>query len=257
MADPDFLSGTSGTVRHRWLARLGDAVLDRGLRRAAPDRAGPGRKVLILSIVRPDLPGEWPAARAELERSRHDVTVRTREAGVLGKFPNLNRLLAETDPHAYDWLLIVDDDVALPRGFLDAFLGHAEHHRFALAQPAHRLASHGAWAVTRRQRGVVARRTRFVEIGPVTALRRETFDVLLPFPELRWGWGLDAHWAALAEQHDWPVGVVDATPILHAVRPAASTYGREGAVAEAAAFLAERPYVPRGRAQETLETYRA
>ena len=38
--------------------------------------------------------------------------------------------------------------------------------------------------------------------------------------------------------------IVDATPILHQV-PVAGGYGREEAVAEARAFLAGRPYVPR------------
>ena len=36
----------------------------------------------------------------------------------------------------------------------------------ALAQPAHAFASHAAWEVTRRRPGLLARRTRFVEIGP-------------------------------------------------------------------------------------------
>ena len=46
------------------------------------------------------------------------------------------------------------------------------------------------------------------------------------------GWGLDVHWAALAAQHGWRIGVVDATPILH-LQPAAETYPRDEAVAEA------------------------
>ena len=42
----------------------------------------------------------------------------------------------------------------------------------------------------------------------------------------------------------WPVGVVDATPILHTT-PVGGGYARDDAVAEARAFLAERPYVTR------------
>ena len=65
-----------------------------------------------------------------------------------------------------------------------------------LAQPAHRLSSHAAWPVTRRRPASVARETAFVEIGPVTAFHRDTFAALLPFPDLKMGWGLDAYWSA-------------------------------------------------------------
>jgi hypothetical protein len=91
------------------------------------------------------------------------------------------------------------------------------------------------------------RRTRFVEIGPVTALHRDTFGVLLPFPPLSMGWGLDVHWGAVAAQHGWPVGVVDATPVRHTA-PAGGAYGRDVPIAEARAFLAQRAYVTRSQA---------
>ena len=61
------------------------------------------------------------------------------------------------------------------------------------------------------------------------------------------GWGLDAHWAALAREHGWRCGVIDAVAIGHRAAPAAAAYSREAAIAEARAFLAERPYVTRGR----------
>ena len=141
-----------------------------------------------------------------------------------------------------DWVLVVDDDVVLPRGFLDRFLHHARG--LQLAQPAHRRHSHAAWPHTRRRAGAPVRPTTFVEIGPVTAIHRTAFAELLPFPDLRMGWGLDAHWAAVAAARGWRMGIVDATPILHQV-PVAGGYGREEAVAEARDFLATRPYVPR------------
>jgi hypothetical protein len=260
----DFLSGYSGTVRRRRAAALADSALDlerrvrgvdRRLRRAAA-QAPPRRRVLAAAVERPDLPGLLAETRVELATSRHDVELFTVPAAARGKFANLNALLAEHPADGHDWLLVLDDDVALPSGFLDVFLLLAERHGFRLAQPAHRRASHAAWRVTHRRRGAVARRTRFVEIGPVTAFHADTFAALLPFPDLRFGWGLDLHWAAVAEAHGWPVGVVDATPVGHALRPAATTYPREAAVAEARAFLADRPYLPAARAQETLEVMR-
>ena len=99
------------------------------------------------------------------------------------------------------------------------------------------------------------RETPWVEIGPVVALRADTWTELLPFPSLRMGWGLDAHWAALARRHGWRMGIVDATPISHLVRPIATGYGAQAAVEEARAFLADHPYLPREESQRTLAVH--
>ena len=87
----------------------------------------------------------------------------------------------------------------------------------------------------------------------MTALHRDTFAALLPFPPLSMGWGLDVHWGAVAAEHGWPVGVVDATPVRHTA-PAAGGYAREAPVAEARAFLADRPYVTRAEAGWSAKT---
>jgi hypothetical protein len=101
------------------------------------------------------------------------------------------------------------------------------------------------------------RETAFVEIGPVFALRSTTFETLLPFPPLRMGWGLDAHWSAVARERGWRLGVIDATPVGHDLRPIAGSYDRGAAIAEARDFLAGRPYVAAADAQRTLATHRS
>ncbi len=262
-----FLSGESGTVGGLDAVRreLQDRALDArellGLRRARLARAArrlpPRRSVLVLSVERPQHHQLTEAVHAELARSRHDVELRTGGPGEAGKFENLNRLLGDAPPR-HDWLLVVDDDVLLPRGFLDRFLFLAERFRFDLAQPAHRARSHAAWRVTRRRAGAVARQTPFVEIGPVTAFARRTFPTLLPFPgPLRMGWGLDLHWAALARQHGWRCGVLDAVAIAHVAAPAGAAYSHAAAVAEARAFLAGRPHLSAREAQTTIATHRS
>jgi GT2 family glycosyltransferase len=306
----DFLSGESGTVggldavRRELVDRLVDAreilTLQRPRLARAARREPPRRRVLVLSVARPEHAARSAAICAELERSRHDVDLRLSPPGEAGKFENLNRLLpgvaarAGDDPEAtvaahtgddpeatvaahtghdpeatvaahpirdlasYDWLLVIDDDVALPQGFLDRLLFLAERFQLDLAQPAHRARSHAAWRVTRRRAGVLARETPFVEIGPVTAFARTTFSTLLPFPDaLRMGWGLDLHWAALARERGWRCGVLDAVAIAHTAAPAADAYSRERAIAEARAFLATRPYLSAREAQLTLRTHRA
>ena len=200
----------------------------RAPRAAAPARARGGRRAPRLAHGR----RARRAACAAATRS----TSSPRPQGERGKFENLNALLAAHPPAAYDWLLVIDDDVALPRGFLDAFLCAAERTGLKLAQPAHRLHSHAAWPVTRRHPGATARETTFVEIGPVTAFHRDSFDVLLPFPEgLRDGLGARRPLGrASRREHGWPIGIVDATPIGHTQQPAGSGYARDAAEARGA-----------------------
>jgi GT2 family glycosyltransferase len=266
----DFLSGASGTVggtdairrRARDEAmKAWELVSGRRLRlNVAARRNPPRRKVLVLGVERPEHNALAQKIRRELLRSRHDVELHTGPPGDLGKFENLNLLLAGRERGSsipdHDWLLVIDDDVELPHDFLDRFLFLAERFSLDLAQPAHQLNSHAAWLVTRRHPGSVVRETSFVEIGPVTAFARSTFSTLLPFPSLRMGWGLDLHWAALAREHAWRCGVIDATAIGHRVAPAANAYSREVAVAEARAFLSEHPYLRANEAQHTLATHR-
>jgi hypothetical protein len=128
-----------------------------------------------------------------------------------GKFENLNRVLeaagaSTAGAPAPDWTIAIDDDVRLPRAFLDRFVAVCEAFDLDLAQPAQTLRSHSAWKVTRRRPATLVRETRFVEIGPVTAFGRAAAAELVPFPELRYGWGLDLHWAALAAERGWRRG---------------------------------------------------
>lgn len=264
---PDFLSGTSGEVSGvRYTTRafvldvlcdaLASALLEGPRLRAAAARS-PRRRVLALAIEREGEPTLLSAARAELSRSRHEVHFERAVAGRRGKFENLNALLERQPPQGYDWLLVVDDDVALPGGFLDSFILLAERFELKLAQPAHRYRSHAAWRVTRRRPASLVRETAFVEIGPVTAFHSTTFGTLLPFPPLRVGWGLDAHWSAVARQRGWKLGIVDATPVRHGLRTIAAAYDRQDAIDEAREFLAGRPYTPADEARRTIATHRA
>lgn len=260
-----FLSGRSGHVAGRQAAvrRSADRLLDaadllggrrRRLARASATAPPPAR-VLAMILRRTGIPNTAAESRAELLRSRHHVQVVVADAGDGGKFANLNRLLSAHDPAGADWLLVVDDDVVLPHGFLDRFLFLADRYRLRLAQPAQTLASHAAWSLMRRRPWSVVRETSFVEIGPVTAFHRDTFATLLPFPPLRAGWGLDHHWSAIARQHGWTLGVVDAVPVRHEMRAVASHYDHAEAVAETRAFLADRPYVV-AREVRTLVVHR-
>ena len=82
----------------------------------------------------------------------------------------------------------------------------------------------------------MARLSGFVEIGPVTLLHASIFDRLIPFPSLKYGWGLDVLWADMARRGNWRLGIVDATPIAH-LRPIGRAYDMAAAMDEAETFL--------------------
>jgi hypothetical protein len=275
----DFLSGDAGhvTSRRRRLKRsageLAYEALDRvSLVTRRVDRLArqqTPRRVLVIGVYRPGslLPEALPA----LGSRRHQVSFALGATGVPdpaleghtlaerlsgGKFENLNRVLAAAPTGDADWLLAIDDDVRLPARFLDRFIALCERFGLDLAQPAQTLRSHSAWKVARRRPASLARDTRFVEIGPVTAFGRRAQADLLPFPELRFGWGLDLHWAALAAERGWRLGVVDAVPVRHESRLVAAGYAHDDAIDEAASFLAERPYLPAASAGDTLAVHR-
>ena len=246
------------------LATLAGPRLDRLAARQPP------RRVLVLGVYRPGsrLAGRSPRLRSE----RHHVSIalgstadhadpalaaETLLTGLGGgKFENLNLLLDRSGPPEADWIVVADDDVELPRRFLDRFVALCERLGLDLAQPAQTARSHAAWQVTRRRPLSMARRTGYVEIGPVTGFSARAARTLLPFPELRFGWGLDNHWSAVAREHGWGLGVLDALPVRHEWQPVAGAYGHAEAIEEARGFLADRPYVPASEAQRTLATIR-
>jgi hypothetical protein len=281
LPDPaSFLSGESGTVAGRRLAvtrTAADWAFDFAglaaltgprLDRLAANHAA--RRVLVLSIYRsgsllsraaPRLRSERHqvtfafGATGEAEPTLADATTLSHLAG--GKFENLNRLLGATPPLAsYDWLIVSDDDVELAPRFLDRALALCERLQLDIAQPAQTMRSHAAWRVTRRRPFSLARRTAYVEIGPVTVFSRRAAAALTPFPQLRFGWGLDNHWGALARERGWRLGILDSLPVRHEAQRVAATYTHAEAIEEGRRFLAGRPYVTAEEAQRTLETIR-
>jgi hypothetical protein len=277
-ADDEFLldgRGSPGGRLRRTLRRVEDRLLDArlalggaGTRLDELARAAPSREILAVSIYRP---GGATLARAlgELRRTRHPLRVALGSMGDAdpglaadtaaahlggGKFENLNAVVAAAGGPG-DWTLVLDDDVVLPGHFLDRFVGVCESLDLALAQPAQSLASFAAWPVTRRRAGSMVRETRFVEIGPVTCFRRDAAAELMPFPPLRFGWGLDLHWSALAAGRGWRLGVVDSLPVRHELTAVAASYSSREAIEEARRFLAEHDFVGSRQALETLHTH--
>ncbi len=230
---------------------------------------GPARRVLVSGIYRETEPIH--SLVQELRRSAHDLTFALGAMGAVppeltaetrrsdmraGKFQNLNELTH--DAGQFDWLLIVDDDVTLPPRFLDHAIELAERLDLALAQPAQTRLSNANWPVTRRHLLTLARRTEFVEVGPVTLLRADAVQRLLPFPaDLRYGWGLDFHWAQQMRDANLGMGVLDGVAVIHSARKVASTYSWQAAQDEGRLYLAGVPHRPNTVAQgHGLKSYR-
>lgn len=249
----DFFSSHTGTAKpidsRRWRQlRLMDKMYDlrvalgRGMhavRREAAER-GPTR-VLVVGIEVPSRAGDIHSVVAKLRaESKHDVTVSIAPMGDKGKFANIDDAIAGADTplSAHDWLVIVDDDIAFDRGLLDDMIAVAGRADFALAQPAHGFASHATYSITRRRFGSLARRTDFVEIGPLTLVRSDLFADLVPFPPSRWCYGIDLVWSEVARRRGRKMGVIDATPMRH-LRPVAASYDMDAAWEEGRALLIE------------------
>jgi len=192
----------------------------------------PTRRVKVASVDVPTRRNDLERVLRTLKTTRHMVSVSLAPLGNRGKFENINLALRDVDLDPVDWLVVVDDDVALPPCFLDRFIYASEAASLRISQPAHRFHSYTTWEVTQRMWNSLVHTTRFVECGPLTAFHRDVFRHLLPFPETRSGWGLDVIWGEIARREGFRVGIVDATPVAH-LRPVAQAYDVSAAISEA------------------------
>jgi glycosyltransferase involved in cell wall biosynthesis len=168
------------------------------------------------------------------------------------KFSLLNEVLADLDVDAYDYVVVVDDDILVPDGFLDAFLDAQERLGFALAQPARTANSYIDHPIVEQQ-PFTARQTRFVEIGPVFSLHRSAAAHLLPFDEASpMGWGYENVWAARLTHAGLTMGIVDAVPVDHSLRAPVAHYSWGEADEQRRALLSREPHLPMGECQRLL-----
>lgn len=170
------------------------------------------------------------------------------------KFDLLNRMLGDAD--AFDWVIVVDDDILVPEGWLDRFLDLAARFDFALSQPARTPDSYIDHPIVARAGGLLARRTRFVEIGPVFCIRRDALPLLVPFEaEAGMGWGLDFLWPVRLEAAGKRLGIVDGAPVAHALRPPAHHYAGALAARQMERLLGVTGHLSRAEAFTVLEAH--
>jgi hypothetical protein len=167
----------------------------------------------VRALVEPALARGWPVAWWALDEVVDDLRGLTVGSGPGPRLTLLNRLLDRAGPDA-EWLVVSDDDVRFERGDVARLVSLAARAGLDLVQPARSDpgADHGITAARRLSR---ARRTSFVEIGPLFAVGPRWRDRLLPFPEERgMGWGLELDWLRLFRE-GCELGIVDAVRVRH------------------------------------------
>lgn len=155
------------------------------------------------------------------------------------KFELLNRHIRPEDVATYDYVLVSDDDVTVPRDFIDRFIGWQQRCGFALAQPARTWNSFVDHRFVRQRLRCRARETRFVEIGPIFCFDRAMARVALPFDlTSAMGYGYDLVWPVLAHRHGLTLGIVDDAAVEHAIRDQAAHYQKGPQFEAMGSFLA-------------------
>lgn len=140
------------------------------------------------------------------------------------RFVLLNRLLRVLDLEDDVWVLALDDDVLFKRGSAAGLLRAAVRFGLDLCQPVHAWNSEVSHRFTRRRALMLARRTGWVEQGPVVLFGPRARERLLPLPPIPWpGWGIEALWSR-EERRGLRLGMVDAVTIIHKQRVNASGY---------------------------------
>jgi hypothetical protein len=153
----------------------------------------------------------------------------------------------------------------LPENFLDRYLESVAQYDFALAQPARTHESFGPHMIVdefsghpfvEQLDGLVARQTRFVEIGPIFSVHRSAFELMFPFDEASpMGWGYDFVWPQVIANAGLKMGIIDAVPIAHSLRKTGFYYHHDKARAEMKEFLAHRPHLSPDEAFFIVESY--
>jgi len=236
-------------------------------RRLPPATARPDRSVLLLAVYRSanattvgrlvdDALGRgWNVRLWALDRTAPSLAAVTVGEGVGDKFPLLNRLVEGQDLERFDWVVAADDDFVFIGGSLVELLDVAEAAGLDHLQPAHTELSHRDIEFTVRRPLSVARRTTFVEIGPVFAFRAPWITELLPFPaQHTMGWGLELEWFDL-QQRGMRLGIVDSVPIRHLGR-VGRAYAKDEQRKRLRALLAVRDIDSLGDIQRTCGTWR-
>jgi hypothetical protein len=207
----------------------------------------------VRRLVQPALDRGWEAAWWALDEVAEGLEAMTVGSGPGPRLGLLNEVLEHAGVGG-GWVVVSDDDVTFERGDVARLVALAGRAGLDLAQAARADAAvdHGITSFRRLSR---ARRTSFVEIGPVLAVGPRWRERILPFPAERgMGWGLELEWLDLFRE-GCELGIVDAVRVRHE-GPRGEEYDDAGEIDRVHAELEALGYRAWSDVQVTLGTWR-
>jgi hypothetical protein len=178
-----------------------------------PFREEPGRNWELVELLwHPrEIAAHEGRTRHHLGRVLIDTTRNKRKFVCFGEAWQTGQIPRDAAAYA-----ILDDDLTPVHGWSATF-ELFEQSGLVIAQPALTFESTRVWGVTHEDPQSLWRETNFVEVmAPI--FRRDVIEEMIPlFLEEPNGWGLEAYWSTKIA----PIGVLDATPIVH-TRPVGS-----------------------------------
>jgi hypothetical protein len=201
------------------------------------------------------VPAQWEVHLWALDRPHPLLLDATRATGPGGKFELLQKLIDAHSPAPDSWMVFSDDDYLFRRGGLGELLAIANAADLDVAQPAHRRPINHGHDITVVRPRTIARRTHFVEIGPVFAASPRAVEHVLPFPRAAMGWGIEALWARKSFEGAISMGIVDAVTIDH-LQPPGRYYDMAAARAERDEFVSRAGFTSLRDPQITLGRWR-
>jgi hypothetical protein len=198
---------------------------------------------------------KWASIGANFPENLGDITAMRLIEG-LPKFVLLNKMLGDEKLSDYKYIIICDDDISVPQGFIDRYLYYVNKYDFALAQPARTHSSYIDHHFVEVLDGLNARRTLFVEIGPLFSIRNDIFPYIFPFDETTYmGWGYDYVWPCIIEKLGLRMGIVDATPVEHSMRKPVKHYEYNSAAKTMEDYLSKNSHLLKDDSFRILESY--
>jgi len=264
LLNPESLPFVSAFTQRSARAR---AILNRLIKRSLrtqPPKSFPIVKTTVLAICcymadRPNLARELVQSVEEAKLTRIDLVV-TNNTEALSceaispyikynmpktrKYQAVARIIEDQFKPSHEYVIVIDDDVSLPKDFFDYYFRIVKGLRLILSQPALEKGSFGAFPCNRKIDNAIAHLTSFVETGPVTCFERRLIDIV-PFTEgSPMGWGLDFVWSRMCRDNRWIMGVVDCTPVEHRIRGVATRYSAEKEFHLMRQYLSKKKHVP-------------
>jgi uncharacterized protein DUF707 len=186
------------------ITRVGDASLHPGWLTGAPPESRTWDLHLSYFGDRPDPFADRP----------DDVTLSfdkgTKSAGLEACMTKLADRIA-----SYDWICVIDDDVAADLATWNRFVEIVEEYDLDLAQPALGSGSYVAHDITRQRPHMALRFTTFVELM-VACLSQRAFELGRPYLNATVSsWGPDLLLPKLLGYPKDKIAIIDDTPVIH------------------------------------------